>query len=188
MPYPPINTKVWSCVGSAGVVDVADIGKVDFVRSVVKLHGIELVNASLISNVAERPSAPAAVGSVQTQAVIRYGITPNLFSSGVFYTLNLFGRSGNGQIGAKLIWVVRPNLNTPVALKEVPMVTAGIGFGNPNRFSFVLQQGDASFGGGDLVDNATYYIEVTLSANSRLEAILINPPELAVVEVVVAAP
>jgi hypothetical protein len=55
MPYPPLNTKIWSCVGSAGVVDVADIGKVDFVGSVVKLHGIELANsnANLNSNVAE---------------------------------------------------------------------------------------------------------------------------------------
>jgi hypothetical protein len=197
MAYPPINTKVWSCVGSAGVVDVADINKVDFVGSVVKLHGIEIGNpvaeAAMVEpppGVAERRGEVAAPRSVPTQAVIRFGVTPNLFSAGILYQLNLFGKCGSGQIDARLIWVVRPQINTPVGLTELPLVSATVAAGYPHvdpNF-FVLRQSDASFGGGDMVDDATYYVEATLSASSRIESTIINPPQLAVVEIVIAEP
>jgi hypothetical protein len=49
-------------------------------------------------------------------------------------------------------------------------------------------QSAESFGGGDLVDDAYYYIEATLSASARIESIIINPPELAAVEIVIAEP
>ncbi len=196
MPYPPVNTKIWSCVGSAGVVDVADIDKIDFVGSVVKLHGVELGDTNASRDVFEpsRAIVEQPLGAipldrpVQTRAVVRFGITPNLFSAGNQYGLNLFGKSGRGQIAARLIWVVRPGINTPVGLTEVPLVGVGIGPGNPDQYSFVLQQSEGSFSGGDLIDNATYYVEATLSASSRIESIIINPPELAVVEIVIAEP
>jgi hypothetical protein len=122
MDYPQINTKIWSCVGSAGVVDVADLGKVDFVGPVVKLHGINIGATNAASDVVESPrptaeqprATPALRSPVQTQAVVRFGITPNLFSGGIFYTINLFGKCGSGQIDASLMLVGRPEMNTSV--------------------------------------------------------------------------
>lgn len=194
------NSPVWSSAGSAGTVDVADISKVQFNGSVVRLPGIYLSreDAATVESVIERTERAApviaaeggeggervAVGLIQMQATIRYQIAPNIFTEPNLYTLNLFCRRGGGEITAKLIWVVRTALNTPAALTEVPLVT--MASQNPDPLSFVLEQANDSFQSGETL--STYYVEVTLTAYSRLGMVIINPPELAVVEAVVALP
>jgi hypothetical protein len=73
------GNKLWSCVGSAGIVDTGDIGKVVFAGSVAQLPGVVL-----------QPPQPgtSAVVHPQTKAIIRYSVTPvdgvALQSSGIF--------------------------------------------------------------------------------------------------------
>jgi hypothetical protein len=61
------SNKLWSSVGSAGIVDPADIGKVVFAGPVAQMPGVVLAPP--------QTAATAAVPS-PTKAVIRYPVTP----------------------------------------------------------------------------------------------------------------
>jgi hypothetical protein len=163
-------------VGSTGVVDVADLPKVEFRGSVVRLHGIYLANAP------PEPMIAGTPGIVKTQAVIRYQVAPNVIVPGTNYGMNLFCRRGYGDIAARVIQIYRPTPEAPAALNETPVCT--LTSQNSHPLSFVLEQSSDNF--QSVLVNDTYYVEVTLTAYSRLEVGIINPPELGVVEIVVA--
>lgn len=65
----PASDQLWSCVGSAGVVDVADFGKVQFVGSIVKMTGSDGTTTA-------HAKVPAAIKATKVQAVVRYEIDP----------------------------------------------------------------------------------------------------------------
>src|ERR1051325_8414960 len=95
------SNKLWSCVGSAGIVDPADIGKVVFVGSVAQMPGIVL---------APPETGPRAVVAPPTKAVIRYPVTPvdgvALQSHPIErYVLNVLARQGRGGIHVRFLQV-----------------------------------------------------------------------------------
>jgi hypothetical protein len=59
------GNKLWSCVGSAGIVDPADVGKVVFAGPVAQMPGLVLPD-----------TGNTAVAPPPTKAVIRYPVTP----------------------------------------------------------------------------------------------------------------
>ena len=93
-----MTNQWWSSAGSAGTVNIADIGKVVFANSVVQLQGIDLVF--------NQPTPLADLPAVQTQAVIRYGVTPvEGVLNGQELGLKLRYRDGSGRVVAVLIQV-----------------------------------------------------------------------------------
>src|SRR3984893_3006425 len=61
------GNKLWSSVGSAGIVDPADIGKVVFAGPVAQMPGVVL---------APPQTAATAAAPSPTKAIIRYPVTP----------------------------------------------------------------------------------------------------------------
>jgi hypothetical protein len=174
------NTRVWSSAGSTGTVDVDDVAKVQFSGSIVRLHGTNLVIAA---NDVERRGAGVQTPT-EVRAVIRYQVAPNVFEIGVLYALNLLCRRGSGEISARLVLINRPDLVSPGTLNETQVI--GFGSLNPYPMYFVLEQSAESFQSIEV--NDTYYVEVTMSAYSHLAEGIVDPPELAAVEAVVAFP
>ncbi len=62
--------KLWSSVGSAGILDVADQGKVVFYNSIVQLGA-----AGLTGVATEARAAAVFPPTVYTHALLRYGVT-----------------------------------------------------------------------------------------------------------------
>lgn len=168
--------KLWSCVGSAGVVGVADSAKVDFVGAIVKLHGFDIV----IAQQAQKPEA--ALPFTETQAIIRYGVTPvdglSFSNSQNAYSLRVYHRSGHGQVQARLMQVAIPPLNVPAPVAEVELIK----FVSTPQASFILQQEQKLLQELDFVHNS-YYVEVTLSQRTNPLLPPLNPPEVALVQI-----
>jgi hypothetical protein len=165
----------WSSAGSAGTVDVADIGKVVFVNSVVQLPGVDLV--------VNREAQLAALPVVQTEAVIRYGVTPVegvLPGQGfALRALRLRYRDGSGRVVAVLIQVdIATGTETPTASfdSEAPGLTRS------NEFQVNLPGLGMAL---DFANNA-YYVELTLTASSRPPVPILFPPKVSVIQLVPA--
>jgi hypothetical protein len=162
------NLKLWSSVGSAGTVDIADTDKVVFSNSIVALRGITVV--------AEPARFEALVGPVRVlvHAVVRYGVTsvdgvanPERLN----YGLKLRFRGGAGQVVAKLIQVeIASGIETPLVMFEASgnqQFVVGQALGSPNELDFV---------------NNAYYVELRLAATTNLFSPLIDPPAVSVVQ------
>jgi len=170
------SNKLWSCVGSAGTVDPADIGKVVFAGSVVQMPGVVI-----------GPVEPGARVSVpprpQAKAVIRYSVTP---VDGVAlqskplerYALRVVARTGSGGVHVRFL--------------QVPMITGpATQIGETALIDFPLQDGFAAAGFNvfssvnvsapelDFVNNS-YYVEITL--NEAVGGLDINPPGVALIQ------
>jgi hypothetical protein len=168
------GNKLWSCIGSAGIVDTADVGKVVFAGSVAQLPGIVL-----------EPPEPAASTVVrpQTKAVIRYPVTPvdgvALQSSPIErYFLRVLARLGRGGIRVRFLQVPIVTGPTPkigeIALFDFPIENGNAGFN-------ITSHSNVSAPELDFVNNC-YYIEITL--NESIGPVVIDPPGVALVQLV----
>ncbi len=169
--------QLWSCIGSAGIVNLDDMENVEFSGAIVKLRGTDPTKSS----------AKAKVESVfpeqKIQAVIRYELEPvrGLLPSNLFgMAMQIYGRRGSGDIQAKLIAVTIPTVPT-AAPTETPLITYIDQ--NTDRLHFIT---DVSPSFDQMIDfvNNSFYIELTLSAVVRIGAILVDPPEVAAIHLV----
>jgi hypothetical protein len=165
-----MSNQWWSSAGSAGTVDIADLGKVVFDKSIVQLQGFDLVVGA--ANAAQPPVvSPFPV----TRAVIRYGVTP---VEGVLlggYALRLRYRDGAGQVVAHLIQVdIASGTETPVASFDSGLF--------PRRNDFRVNTGGSS-ATLDFENNA-YYVELTLTAAHNPVTPVLFPPKVSVVQLV----
>jgi hypothetical protein len=172
--------KLWSCVGSAGIVDTGDIGKVVFTGSVAQMPGIVVDPPEIATRAVVRP---------QTKAVIRYPVTP---VDGVAlrfnaidpskpperYRLDVLARLGRGGIHVRFLEVPIVTGPTP-EIAEIPL------------FDFPIQNDNAGFNIThfvnvsapelDFVKNC-YYVEITLSES--VSPFAIDPPGIALIQLV----
>jgi hypothetical protein len=127
------SNKLWSSVGSAGIVDPADIGKVVFAGPVAQMPGVVLAPP--------QTAATAAVPS-PTKAIIRYPVTPvdgvGLQSNPIErYVLNVLARQGRGSIHVRFLQVPIVTGPTPeigqTALFDFPIQNAHPGFNITRR-------------------------------------------------------
>jgi hypothetical protein len=157
----------WSSVGSAGTVDVADIGKVVFAKSVVQLQGFDLVVST------PAPSA-AALPVVQTHAVIRYGVTPVQGVLSTQLTLRLRYRDGSGQVVATLIEVdISTGTETPLCRFDSRAL------GPPSN---AFQDKSSDCAQTLNFENHAYYVEVTLTGASHSQQPMFFPPKVSVIQ------
>jgi hypothetical protein len=144
---------MWSSVGSVGIVDSSDVGKVVFIGSIAQLGvGIlpPLAEASVIPPIEERFRIPIAT----TTATIRYPVqeadlpdqTPNLV---VRY------RDGAGSVTVQLIQV------SVVTGMETPLIglQSGVGYPRSNNFHNEISQ----FAFVTDFQQNVYYVAVTLT-------------------------
>jgi hypothetical protein len=168
------GNKLWSCVGSAGIVDTGDIGKVVFAGSVAQLPGVVL-----------QPPQPgtSAVVHPQTKAIIRYSVTPvdgvALQSNPIErYFLRIVARLGRGTIRVRFLQVPILTGPTPtigeIALFDFPIENRNGGFNVTNRSNVSAPE-------LDFVNNC-YYAEITLSESSG--PVVIDPPGVALIQLV----
>lgn len=165
------GNKLWSCIGSAGIVNPADTGKVVFAGPVAQLPGLVLA-----------PPDPAARAVVfpQTSAVIRYPVTP---VDGVAlptdpierYVLNVLARTGGGGIHVQFLQVPIVTGPTPeigeTALFDFQIENTQPGFN-------ITRRSNTSAGELDFVNNC-YYVEITLSKSLT---VVTEPPGLALLQ------
>jgi hypothetical protein len=171
------GNKLWSSVGSAGIVDTADIGKVVFAGCVAQLPGVVLAPPN---------TAAGAVVFPQIKAVIRYPVTP---VDGVTlavdptthrpierYFLNVLARTGRGGIHVRFMQV-------PIVIGPTPEIgeTALFDFPLPNDHPGfnITRRSNVSAGELDFVNNC-YYVEITLTETSG--PAVINPPGVALIQ------
>jgi hypothetical protein len=168
------GNKLWSCVGSAGIVNPADIGKVVFTGPVAQMPGVV---------VAPPQAAERAVVRPQTKAVIRYPVTPvdgvALQSNPIErYVLRVLARLGRGGIHVRFLEVPIVTGPTPeigeTALFDFPIQNAHAGF-NLTNFSNV-SAGELNF-----VNNC-HYVEITLSES--IGPVALDPPGIALIQLV----
>lgn len=165
-----MTNQWWSSAGSAGTVDVADISKVAFANSVVQLQGVDLV----VNQTPELAAFPA----VQTQAVIRYGVTPVQWAlTGVELGLRLRYRDGSGRVVAVLIEV---DIATGIEKAATNFDSQAPGLTPSNAFRVSLP------GPGTVLDftDHAYYVELTLTASSRPPIPILFPPKVSVIQLV----
>lgn len=180
------SQKLWSCVGSAGVVNLPDIGKIIFNQSVAQLGpGAPVV---VTQGVQKEAAARVLPGTETVTAVIRYGVVPvdgvyvSDFPVGVVaLALRLRYRDGSGQVLAKLIQV---NIDSGT---ETTLLT----FASPSpqqaaSNAFQVQESPSNGIDLDFTANA-YYVELTLTVTERL-TVPPYPPAVSVVQLVLAAP
>ena len=107
---------MWRIIGSAGTVNVGDIGKVNFAGSVVQIGtgspGVVFGSSTAVGGSVAEAASATAILHPKTQATIRYGVTPFSRSSdsGIgndlgSWELTLTFRDGAGQVAATLIEV-----------------------------------------------------------------------------------
>jgi hypothetical protein len=170
---------MWSNVGSAGTVDVADIRKVVFINSVVQL-GLSLLPP--LPRLAAA-AAPPALLFPEVQARVRYGITPQLVASVALLKLRLHFRDGAGQVIATLIEVGIPFSigGSENAVPETSLITFDSQLFPGNRSEFrtheVLGTANRAL---DFVNNA-YYVELLLKAPER-PIVTPDPPAVSTIQ------
>jgi PASTA domain len=175
------HEQLWSSVGSAGVVNINDIGKVEFTGALVKLQGSDTTQAQTVTTEA------IVIGTTRIQAVIRYEITPvrGLVSSGpIGIALQIYGRRGDGDIQARLMAVSIPKVPT-ISVTELPLITYEDQV--TDRLQFVPDTSEPYVGPMDFV-NDSFYVELTLRQLVRLGAIPLHPPAVASIHLVAYAP
>jgi hypothetical protein len=172
--------KVWTTVGSAGVLNPADLAKVTLHQSIIQL-GTEIIaqpqtaatpGAAVSSNLLHLPTI---------QAVARYNVTSvdGLFNPGMTpqhtdfkYVLKLRCR---GQVSANLIEV---NIETGIE-------NTRISFSSDNKPGFEVQSAieksdsEVSSVPFDFTKNA-YYVEATLTASAL---VLGHPAAISIIQI-----
>ena len=178
-------SKLWSCVGSAGVVDPADVERVVMIGPVIQLGP---GGGAVVGDLAEAAAPPAAPKFQTIQAVVRYGVTPVAgvstypeYKNKEIYQLGLRFRIGEGTIGAKLMQVdVLTGAESMLADWSSDLLVeegADRELWHYSSFEVVLVDAPADF-----VRNA-YYLELTLSAKLPLaEIVLRTPPAVSVIQ------
>jgi hypothetical protein len=164
----------WSSVGSAGTVDVADLGKVAFDKSSVQLQGFDLV-VSPSATQAEADRSAIALPTVR--AVVRYGVTPveGVLTGAQLY-LVLRYRDGSGHIAANLIEV---DIN---AGTETTRITFDSKDGNSvHDDAFQVYASKDYYSSFDFRNHA-YYVELILTASQPLLRPVIFPPKVSVIQ------
>jgi len=158
----------WSSAGSAGAVDVADIGKVVFAQSVVQIHGFDVILQA---------EPAAALPLTQTNAVIRYGLAPveGLLGEGLPF-LQLRYRSGRGRVVAVLVEV-----DIPTGAEKPWVRFDSQDF--PGGITFQVQRSQPAPSGSVDFENHAYYIELTLSATAHPGVPVLFPPKVSVIQV-----
>jgi hypothetical protein len=171
--------NMWSSVGSAGTVDVRDLGKVLFAKSVVQLGpGIA---PPVLSTKATRTKAVKAAGTNVT-ATIRYGVTQEGFGGILeagLVELNLRYRDGDGRVIASWIEVA---IATGVETTLIKWDSTSFGLApSPNfQVRFATNTGILARRRLNFRDNA-YYVSLSLSA-LKGSVVLANPPAVSVIQ------
>lgn len=170
-PEADVSLKLWSCVGSAGVVNPPDLGKVIFNNSIVLLSPAGRPGGGVIEP-EDRLATEARIGVETVTATIRYGVVP---VEGLYVrfdrqpplelALALRYRDGSGYVVAKFIQL---SLNDGT---EYPIFTFDSRFIQPARNVFQQQYSDWQSVPVDFVMCA-YYVELTLGVTEQL----IGPP------------
>jgi hypothetical protein len=100
----PEKDRIWTTIGSAGTVDVADVGKVFFDKSKVQMGRVAVIQGAVNKR-------RAIVGQLQS-AVIRYDVTavdglfrPIVPSFGPQLTLRYLDTGPNARVVAKVVEV-----------------------------------------------------------------------------------
>ena len=173
--------KLWSTVGSAGMVNVSDLSKIVFTNSIAQLgpSGPSSVNPETKT----AATATRIIIGTPEQAVIRYPVTPvdGVFPPTPGYTLLLRSRPGDGYIIAKLIQVViDTGVETALITWDSRFLASEVSFA-PSDW-IVTNFPEVSDGTVlDFVNNA-YYIELTLAAVENAIRPLTYPPAVSVIE------
>jgi len=153
---PPGYNKIWSCVGSAGVVNPPDLGKVIFNGSIVQLVG--LPGTSEVSG----PATEAIIDGQTVTATIRYGVVAVEGLYAAYYNQHSFAlslryRTGPGYVVAKFIQVtLNDGLESPLLTFDSRSIIGLSG----NEFQLEYSNWQLV-----LVDFTTYayYVELTLT-------------------------
>jgi hypothetical protein len=149
---------MWSSVGSAGIVDLADISKVFF----------EGPLAQLGRGISPPPGREAAIVGSTVTATIRYGVPPDSFGTLLeanVWALEVSFRQGDGRVIAELIEV---DITTGVEANPLLLYDTAIpGFGSTNPQGFFVGQVDRDQGPQHPlnVSEKVYYVKLTLSHN-----------------------
>lgn len=170
---------MWSSVGSAGTVDVKDLSKVIFTKSIVQL-GLGIAPPMVTNKVAR--AKPVKVMGTKVTATIRYGVTQEglggLLHPGLV-ELNLRYRDGDGRVVASLIEVA---IATGVETSLIKWDSTSFGLSpSPNfKVRFVTNTGALARRPLNFRDNA-YYVSLSLSAVQG-PVVLRNPPAVSVIQ------
>jgi hypothetical protein len=172
-------SKVWTTVGSAGVLNPADLAKVTLHQSIIQL-GTEIIaqpqtaatpNAAISSNLLHPPTiqAVARYNVTSVDGLFNPGMTPH--SLGFKYVLKLRCR---GQVSANLIEV-----NTETGIEHTR-----ISFSSDNKPGFEVQSAIENSGREssvpfDFTKNA-YYVEATLTASAL---VLGHPAAISIIQI-----
>ena len=172
---------MWSSVGSVGVVNNADTGKVVLIGSIAQL-GVGIVGpvqavGARISRKGSKKGIEERIGiGVPTvTATIRYPVqeadlgnqAPGVWDLTVRY------RDGNGSVTVQLIQVA---VGTGEE-KAVVILQSGVGYNRSNNFHNEISQGTF---GVDFERNA-YYVAVTLTGPAAI--ILGTPPAIQLMQI-----
>jgi hypothetical protein len=180
-PAEDVSLKLWSCVGSAGVVNPPDLGKVIFNNSIVQL-GPSAPSGGVIES-ENRLGSEARIAGETITATIRYGVVP---VEGLYVgvdrrppldlALALRYRDGSGYVVAKFIQVT---LNDGT---EYPIFTFDSRQIQPARDVFQRQYSDWQSVPVDFVMCA-YYVELTLGATEQPNGLpLAFPPAVSAIQ------
>jgi hypothetical protein len=148
--------KVWTTVGSAGMLDHVDLPKVSLHQSVIQL-GTELVPPPTITH--DTPAAALFTAAVPTQqAVVRYNVTPvdGMFPSATPAFAWALWLRYRGRVTARWIEV---DLATGSESQLVQFDSNAF----PAGSAFQVQAAFTAFRPVDFVKKA-YYVEATLVA------------------------
>lgn len=170
--------KIWTSVGSAGILNQADLAKVTLHQSIVQL-GVDVVSAPIPESTTARPAGQPGVGIPTVQAVARYNVTPvdGLFFQQVpslpfHYGLRL---RYLGHVSARLVEV---DLQTGA---ETVLITFDSAVFPASPFFQVQTAFAQNFEGVlDFVKKA-YYVEATLIAPALVVG---HPAAISIVKVV----
>jgi hypothetical protein len=177
---PDDSQKLWSCVGSAGVVNLPDVGKILFNQSIAQLGPASPVVVHQVE--------PSALPTQTITAIIRYGVVP---VGGVYIppmsflgtALKLRYRGGDGHVLAKL-----KQVNIQTGVETPPIVTFDSGSPLPASNDFQTQNSPANAVELDFMANA-YYVELTLSLTEPRIARPPNyPPAVSVIQLCFGQP
>ena len=170
--------EVWSSVGSAGAVNIADLGKVFLNGSIVQL-GIGLGGGATAEAASVGARAPFSTQPVLTHAMVRYGVAPSdpLEVEGNPLGLRLRYRDGEGYVVARFIQVdLLTGTDFPLInwdSRKFPLTL--------ERNNFRLNEEFGNVRALNFTSNA-YYVELTLSALESPIRPLSFPPAVSIIQ------
>jgi len=174
--------KIWTTVGSAGILDQVDLAKVSLHQSIIQL-GVDIATTATHAETAPPAAIQFGAGFRTVQAVARYNITPvdGLFfphvpSSPFHYGLRL---RYLGHVTAKLIEV-----DLATGSETVLVLFDSTAF--PGSPFFQVQTAFATNFEGvlDFVNKA-YYVEATLVAPTLVVG---HPAAISIIKVIAEQP